>query len=215
MIDLTGQRFGRLVALRRMVRSRLWRCKCDCGKEARVEQGNLRKGNTRSCGCLKAERTAERFRTHGLCGTAEYGIYKEARKRCKQPTNRAFKYYGGRGIEFRFQNFVEFFAEVGPRPSKDLTLDRIDNNGHYEKGNLRWATRLQQAQNRRNGQISKSSRNSLSIQRFNLLHPPFSPLKLKSIYFPVVLFPVQTVSRQRHVSGHSDDEINGRQTVTS
>jgi len=85
----------------------------------------------------------------------EYWIYHEARKRCENPANAAYDLYGGRGIQFRFDSFEEFLSVVGERPSSDLTLDRIDNNGHYEKGNVRWVSRKVQSNNRRKRSHSK------------------------------------------------------------
>jgi hypothetical protein len=90
-------------------------------------------------------------RTHGMHGTPEYVAYRSARKRCINPKTYNYKNYGGRGIEFRFESFGEFFAEVGPRPSPDHSIDRINNDGHYIAGNLRWSTRTEQMRNRRKG----------------------------------------------------------------
>jgi len=87
-------------------------------------------------------------RSHGMSHTREWDSYCNAKRRCTNPNHEFWEDYGGRGIEFRFANFEEFFAELGPKP-EGLTLDRINNDGHYEKGNVRWATREQQRGNRR------------------------------------------------------------------
>jgi hypothetical protein len=79
---------------------------------------------------------------------SEYNTYRSAMARCRNPKNISFAYYGGRGIEFRFASFEEFLAKLGPRPA-GMLLDRIDNDGHYEPGNVRWATPGQSANNRR------------------------------------------------------------------
>jgi hypothetical protein len=76
-----------------------------------------------------------------------YSSFIQARNRCRNPKSKVYKYYGGRGIEFRFDSFEDFYAHIGPRPSRKHSLERIDNEGHYEKGNVRWATATEQAQN--------------------------------------------------------------------
>lgn len=93
-----------------------------------------------------------RQQKHGACPRAkpksEYTAYTSAKGRCNNPNNNRYKDYGGRGIEFRFTDFEEFYAEVGDKPSPKHSLDRIDNDGHYEKGNVRWATPIEQGRNR-------------------------------------------------------------------
>lgn len=91
------------------------------------------------------------FYKHGMKGSSEYRAFYAARNRCNIRSDPGYKNYGGRGIKFKFKNFVEFFVELGKRPSQKHSLDRIDNDGHYEIGNVRWATISQQNTNRRNG----------------------------------------------------------------
>jgi hypothetical protein len=87
--------------------------------------------------------------SHGASRTPEYGAYRAAKYRCERPENKTFDDYGGRGIQFNFLCFEQFFAELGPKPSPEHSLDRINNDGHYEPGNVRWATKDEQLLNRR------------------------------------------------------------------
>lgn len=124
------------------------KCRCVCGTERDVFIGNLRKGLSKSCGCIGFYTQ----RTHGMHASTEYSTWRHIQQRCYNPKNKAWDNYGGRGIrvcqEWR-DSFEAFYAHVGPRPSKDLTLDRINNDGHYEPGNVRWATWQQQHANKR------------------------------------------------------------------
>lgn len=146
--DITGQRFGRLTAqwpVGKSIKALYWLCLCDCGSLHIVRGTGIRYGADHlSCGCLHSAIKT----THGMYGTPEYAAYSSAKWRCTNPQNHAWKDYGGRGIQFLFDNFEHFLAEVGPRP-KGRTLDRIDNDGHYAPGNVRWATRSQQQMNQR------------------------------------------------------------------
>lgn len=166
LIKLTGQQIGRWTVFSYTGRQRYsptsrrrsgWLCRCSCGTWKIVNTDNLLKQLTLSCGCLQVELAITRNRTHGDAGSrhsggraAEYRIYFHAKDRCTNPRNLAYATYGGRGIEFRFDSYEEFLQEVGRRPTPQHSLDRIDTNGHYERGNLRWATAQEQARNTRN-----------------------------------------------------------------
>jgi len=147
-IDITNQIFGRWMVSHYDGNAK-WMCQCVCGTRRAVLSNALRHKKSQSCGCLRKD--VEPFaKTHGGRYTPEYTLYHNARARCRNLNHPRYADYGGRGIEFRFNSFEEFYAEVGERPTDDIyTLDRIDNNGHYEKGNLRWATLQQQNQNTR------------------------------------------------------------------
>ena len=164
VIDLVGQRFGNLTVLRRAGSSptcgfAVWECQCDCDKNkiVTVIGTNLRNGITKSCGHLRADVTRALKTKHGhrkgRDSTPEYEAWCEMNKRCYNPNFHGYSNYGGRGIKVRHakwrKDFSSFFAYVGHRPSYKHSLDRIDNDGHYEPGNVRWATKKQQANNRR------------------------------------------------------------------
>ena len=162
-IDITGQTFGRLTALdhtRLEGRKEIyWRCSCQCGGSKYVMGQNLRTGKIQSCGCLLRETTAKRRRTHGQSralpgskASPEYRAWTAMRERCNYPKAAGYKNYGERGIRVCqewMENFQAFFDHIGPRPSPKHSVDRIDNEGHYEPGNVRWATRAEQQRNTR------------------------------------------------------------------
>lgn len=158
--DLSAQKFGRLTVVKRagQTKSRnvIWECKCTCGNTCNVPAGHLKKGETKSCGCLQSEARKTNRKTHGhkagKTETPEYRSYRHAKARCENPKHHRYQLYGGRGIKFLFASFEDFFDEVGPRPEPkyDYSIDRINPEGNYEAGNVRWATVNEQANNKRN-----------------------------------------------------------------
>lgn len=150
-IDLTGQVFTRLTVVS-YAGNYEFNCLCSCGSKVVIRSGHLRNGNTKSCGCLHREWLLQNNTTHGAAVRGatmpEYRAFHQARDRCINPEFHAYRSYGGRGIEFRFDSFDQFIAAVGERPGKGYTLDRIDVHGHYEVGNLRWVTMHDQNRNR-------------------------------------------------------------------
>ncbi len=204
-LDITGQTFGRLTAIRpngKQGKHVLWLCRCDCGNEKTARSGNLKSGGVTSCGCARGheELTGRRFgpfsvngrdgsdkhtravlwavvcdcghhrkmrqcdlrarigttcnclEKHGMSDSPEYRAWVAMIQRCHNPASPKYEDYGGRGItvcnEWR-ESFTAFLLHIGPKPSPELSVDRVENDGGYEPGNVRWTTRLIQNNNTR------------------------------------------------------------------
>jgi hypothetical protein len=159
--DLTGQKFGLLTVLGRAPNSKhghaCWHCVCEDGTKKVILGDSLISGSTRSCGCLNdTEHRSRRTTKHGHSRrgqeSPEYTSWRSMKDRVLNPNHKDYAYYGGRGIKIHppwIDSFEAFLAYVGPRPSSKHTLERINNDGNYEPGNVEWHTRKDQAENRR------------------------------------------------------------------
>lgn len=197
--NYTGQRFGKLVAVKLIERgpkpenNHKWQFQCDCGRVAVLRIKNVR-AKTRSCGCLQRASVVARNSTHGKSSEfrREYRTWKDMRARCRNPNNSDYTNYGGRGISIceRWDDFALFVADMGPRPDRH-TLDRIDVNGNYEPGNCRWAPDKVQANNKRTNRLITLNGETRTLQswcdQFGI-EPSKVRYRLRAGYSPVEAF---------------------------
>ena len=156
-LDLKGKRFGMLTVIERkgaICGHSAWICRCDCGNETIVTANNL-KDRTTSCGCYQKMRAKQANTVHGKSHSKIHYIWNAMKKRCFNSNCKSFPNYGGRGItvcdEWKdsFQSFYDYVSKLQHFGEEGYSLDRINNDGNYEPENVRWATRLEQARNKR------------------------------------------------------------------
>jgi len=210
--DLTGQRFQRYTVVMRVRHSErkiFYLCRCDCGKEVVVQKGNLVSGNSKSCGCLGVENLIASQTKHGHSTgrkiTPEQSAWIKCRQRCNNPKNKAYADYGGRGIKVHpaFDDFATFLKEVGPRPSAEHSLNRIDNEGDYAPGNVTWSTNLEQMNNTRRNVRLELNGECLTITKWAErlgCRPSTICARIYNYHWPIekaLTVPVRTQNRKR------------------
>lgn len=177
-IDLTGQKFNMLMVIKRVENKgklTAWLCKCDCGNETIVVGTHLKNGHTKSCGCIRKHNYENGIchRTHGLSKADTYSHWHNIKTRCYNKNNSKYKNYGARGITMfsewtnNFEQFHEYVINL-PNYKKEgyTSLDRIDNNGNYEPGNVRWATHLMQANNKQKTRVITHKGKTLNLAQW-------------------------------------------------
>lgn len=211
LIDLSGRRFGRLVVVEYAGRRErdgltMWECKCDCGSQKPFVAKLLLKGAASSCGCLCRSLSASRLRTHGMRNSRVYRIWRGMLNRCRNQKCKDFARYGGAGIsvcsrwEVSFENFLE---DMGEPPSGGHSIDRFpDRRGNYEPGNCRWATDLEQSENRDTAKGERNAKAKLTEDQVLAIRSAAGSVAAKTLaaQFGIGLSTVYRILKGKHWS---------------
>lgn len=188
VINLVGQKFNRWTVIRRVKSAKsnyiLWECICECGEKRALPGYTLRKGRSKSCGCLARENVKKRnHKKHGCSNTKIYNTWRNMIDRCSNPKDHNFNNYGGRGIKvcdrwLKFENFYidmieSYMKHIEKYGEKDTSIDRMNVNGDYTLSNCRWATPKEQAANRRSNHLITYKGQTKTLaewsEKFNML----------------------------------------------
>lgn len=203
--SIKGKRFSNLFVIEHLIgggKSRS-RCLCDCGREIVVRNDHLKSGRQVSCGCVRKARMV----THGKYKTKEYGVWEAMIQRCFNKRNSQYADYGGRGItvcpEWR-KSFQAFIDHVGPRPESHC-IERINNDGNYEPGNVKWATRFEQSRNTRNTRIFTVDGSTACLKDLcSIFQSPYkrveSRIRLGWNVHDAIFFPKHSIKRYKRPS---------------
>lgn len=185
LVDLTGKTFGRWFVIKRSKNDKskrtIWLCKCECGKKVKVNASSLKRGISKSCGCLNKEILSNYFTTHGRSNTLLYGAWYRMKSRCYNINDPKYYRYGARGIKVcdRWLDFNNFLIDMGEKPSINHSIDRKDNDGNYEPDNCRWATPTEQARNR---STSVMTEDEASLIKTYLKYSKFTQVKIAKLF---------------------------------
>ena len=193
LIDLTGQRFGKLTILAKQGSTKnkktLWLCLCDCSNIVTIQGDNLKAGITQSCGCLQKELATIKHTTHGMTNTKIYEVWQHMHSRCRDKADKSYKDYGGRGIKVcqRWGRFENFYFDMGDLP-EGLTIERIDNSKGYFPDNCKWATIKEQANNKRTNIIIEYQGQHLTLSQWaDKIHVKYPALwdRVRKAHWPI------------------------------
>lgn len=205
--DISGQKFGRLTALKYLGKSK-WLCKCDCGGTSNSRYDRLVGGHAQSCGCNRKLSTTK----HGMSRTHTYRIWQGIKARCNNPNDTGYSNYGGRGIKVcdEWLSFDQFLIDMGTRP-KDFEIDRINNDGDYEPSNCRWVTKSTNMSNTRRSNRVTWNGVTMSIAEWaKHLNVPEGRLRnrLQSGWSVEKAFESQSFNRDQVLLEHNGEKLN-------